>query len=193
MSGPSCLIRPGMTGMGRALGEGEILFLSGVECDVRVSAFLCLLLVDGDDGGIVDAVWVSVTGHSSDLMTLLVTVVGAAAVAAAAVGAPDAVGRGFQGVIGPMTGFLGLKTDDGLGPRATKLSVTLDIFLFLSKSKGRRGGRLDFTAWLSNLMRAIIAVPMDNVKVGLRQYFLKFLVFRRMVDMQGGGFNAKQS
>ena len=40
-----------------------------------VTAFLCLELVDGDEGGMVAAVHVSVTGHSSDL-TFLTTLFG---------------------------------------------------------------------------------------------------------------------
>ena len=40
--------------------------------DVLVSAFLALL-VEGDDGGMVAAVRVSVTGHSSDFITRFVT------------------------------------------------------------------------------------------------------------------------
>ena len=40
--------------------------------DVLVSAFLALL-VEGDDGGMVAAVRVSVTGHSSDFITRFAT------------------------------------------------------------------------------------------------------------------------
>ena len=41
--------------------------------DVLVSAAFLALLVEGDDGGMVAAVRVSVTGHSSDFITRFVT------------------------------------------------------------------------------------------------------------------------
>lgn len=61
-------------------GDAAAPILPGVEWEVRVSAFLCLL-DEGDDTGMVAAVQVSVTGHSSDLITRFVTIGGGGTVA----------------------------------------------------------------------------------------------------------------